>query len=174
MKKRPFNQFIAATTLLMAATIFACVTGGPKSAVASPTTDLVAKGKTLTTSFTCAGCHGPDLKGKMGPSLASSGALKKYTKATFERAMNLGIDAMGKPLPGSAGDIFIHSNGSRVRKPHDVTFLPQDCRAYRLILSGIAVYITESADLRMTVRVAFGRIRVVVTKWNRSVKGIQK
>jgi mono/diheme cytochrome c family protein len=98
MKKRPFNQFIAATTLLMAATIFACVTGGPKSAVASPTTDLVAKGKTLTTSFTCAGCHGPDLKGKMGPSLASSGALKKYTKATFERAMNLGIDAMGKPL----------------------------------------------------------------------------
>jgi len=73
-----------------------------------------------------------------------------------------------------AGDIFIHSNGSRVRKPHDVTFLPQDCRAYRLILSGIAVYITESADLRMTVRVAFGRIRVVVTKWNRSVKGIQK
>ena len=95
MNNKLVNPFWAASAVLTAAVFLAGITYGPTKASASAS---AAQGKTLTTSFGCIGCHGADLKGKMGPSLASTGALKKYNKAKFERAMKLGLDEKGQPL----------------------------------------------------------------------------
>jgi len=61
---------------------------------------LIAKGKALSNSKKCTGCHGPDMAGRpnFSPSLHASGPLRHYTAKTWARALDIGVDEEGKPF----------------------------------------------------------------------------
>ncbi len=98
MKKSFASKFWAATTLLAFSAVISGLSCIPTNAATASNANLISQGKSLTSQFGCTGCHGSDLKGKMGPSITASGILKTYNKTTFERAMNVGLNPKGGPL----------------------------------------------------------------------------
>ena len=76
-----------------------------KHPAAASSAALVTAGKGVAENNGCNSCHGADYAGKKGfsPSIRSTGILKQYKLATFERVMNTGITEDGghvqKPMP---------------------------------------------------------------------------
>jgi cytochrome c551/c552 len=98
MNKISHSPFWAASAVLCTVVFAAGLGGVQNEAAAKAAGPSTAQGKTLTATYGCVGCHGADLKGKMGPSLASTGIMKQYTKAKFEKVLNTGVTVKGVPV----------------------------------------------------------------------------
>ncbi|HSQ67901.1 MAG TPA: cytochrome c [Polyangiaceae bacterium] len=82
-------------TILLLSISFAACYGSEE-----PASDPVAAGRTLAAALGCAGCHGPDLSGALGPNLTPDVAtgLGAWTDGQIVAAIRTGIDDEGSTL----------------------------------------------------------------------------
>lgn len=100
MKLSPLTSF--GTTAVLAILVLNCSKTTAETTMApspEPTPAQIADGKALVDAK-CVGCHGSSLGGvpQFAPSIKSTGVLKEYNIATFERVLNTGITNDGTPV----------------------------------------------------------------------------